>query len=94
MAENQKNNSIISVEIKTTWQSKVGIRDKYVNEAQNRGKDLYIFKGNDAMLIPWGKIDLVKVGKSEFPVPDRYSNESHYLIYFDWKPTTLQLSLF
>lgn len=94
MAENKKDNNVVSVEVKTIWQGKVGIRDKYVNEARNKGKDLYIFKGDDAMIIPWERIDSVNVGKSEFPVPDKYSKESHYLIYFNWKPTTLQPTLF
>ena len=94
MAKVQENSQFVSIEIKTVWQGKVGIRDKYVDKAQNQKKDLYIFKGNDAMIIPWAEINRLIVGKSDFPVPDRYSNESHYLVYFDWKPTTLQPSLF
>jgi len=85
---------MITVKIKSVWHGKVAIRDKYVVQAQKNKEDIFLVKGNDRMIIPLDKIDEAIVGKSEFPFQDKYSKESHYLIYFNWKPTTIQNKLF
>ena len=85
---------MITVKIKSVWHGKVAIRDKYVVQAQKNKEDISLVKGNDRMIIPLDKIDEAIVGKSEFPFQDKYSKESHYLIYFNWKPTTIQNKLF
>ena len=85
---------MIKVKIKSIWQGKVGIRDKYVIKARTEKDDICFIKELDVMIIPFGKLDEAIVGRSEFPVRDKYSKESHYMIYFDWKPTTLQKKLF
>ena len=85
---------MINLKIKSIWQGKVGIRDKYVNQALKGQHDICLTKGNDIMILPYADIQGLIVGKSEFPMRDRYSRESHYLIYFNWKPTTIQKKLF
>ena len=85
---------MIKVKIKTIWHGKVGIRDKYVEKARREKDDICIVKGNDMMIVPFEKIGEAIVGKSEFPMKDRYSKENHYLLYFHWRPTTVQQKLF
>ena len=85
---------MIKVEIKTIWQGKIGVRDKYIRQARERKEDICFVKGRDIMIVPFAKLDEAIVGKSAFPVEDKYSKESHYLLYFNWKPTTLQKRLF
>jgi len=79
--------------ITTIWHGQVGIPDKYVNEALEKGEDLCLFKDNDVLLIPNDMIKSAIVGKSDSQMRDRYGRENYYLIYFDWKPTTIQKKL-
>ena len=85
---------MINLKVKSIWQGKKGIRDKYVNQALKTGQDICISDDIDTMIIPYQNIQSLIVSKSDFPVKDKYSKESHYLIYFKWKPTILQQSLF
>jgi len=85
---------MIKVKVRSIWQGKVGIRDKYLVEAKKYKDDIAIYKGNDLMIIPFDKLDEAVIAKSENPFQDRYSKESHYLIYFSWSPTTIQSKLF
>jgi len=85
---------MINIKIKSVWQGKVGIRDKYILQAEKTKEDICLQKDSDVMLIPFLHLAEAIVGRSEYPVRDKYSNESHYLCYFDWTPTTLQKKLF
>lgn len=85
---------MITIKIKTIWQGKIGIREKYIKQALESKQDLNFQKGNDYMVVPFKEIDKMMVGKSEHPVEDKFSNEFHYLCYFDWRPTTKQANLF
>jgi len=85
---------MINIKIKSIWQGRVGIRDRYIAQARKEKDDICIIKGNDIMIVPFTNLDEAIVGKSEFQFKDRYSKESHYLIYLNWKPTTLQKKLF
>ena len=46
------------------------------------------------MIMPSYKIPTLIKARSPYPIRDRYSKGSHYLIYFDWKPTGAQRRLF
>jgi len=81
------------IKIQTIWQGKVGIRDKKINEALYHKEDLEIMSGRDIMIIPWEKIQGKIVGRSEKPFQDRFSKDSHYLIYFNWRPSKNQIKL-
>ena len=85
---------MIKIKIKSIWMGQVGIRDKYIAQAREGKEDICITKGNDFMVIPFFNLDEAIIGKSEFPFKDKYSKESHYLIYFNWRPITLQKKLF
>ena len=83
-----------SIKIKTLWQGKVGIRDKFIKEVQKNREGIQILHANTFMNIGADEISSKIVGKSDFPVKDKYSSESHYLLYFLWKPDNSQKSLF
>lgn len=87
---------MVEVKVKTTWQGKVAIRDRYFYEAKTKKEDLLIRVGRDIMKIPLTELEDKVVARSEEPVEDKFSNppEFHYLIYFDWKPTETQEKLF
>lgn len=86
---------MISIEVKTIWQGKVGIRDRYVKEATGKREGLLIIHGKDKMVIPFKKLKESIVGKSERRFVDQAGRDSpHYLIYFHWDPGVKQGSLF
>lgn len=87
--------SMIEIKVKSIWQGKVGVRDKYVEEALKDNEGLAIKHEGKVMTIPNEKIAGLVVGKSEQPFKDRfYPYTPHYLIYFLWKPDPLPPSLF
>jgi len=81
------------IRINTIWQGKVGIREKQVLKALENKQDLLFVRRGEKMLIPYQFITNRIVGKSKESFLDRFSNERHYLMYFDWKPTIIQKSL-
>jgi hypothetical protein len=82
---------LISLEAKTIWQGKVGIRDRYVKEAVKKREGLLIRHGQDKMVIPFKKLKESIVGKSDRRFQDQIGREKpHYLIYFTWVPTVKQ----
>lgn len=84
---------MIKVKVKTLWQGKVGIRDRYVVQCQDQEEDLMICHGEGAMLIPWGKLDRRTHGVSKEVHKDRFGRGGHRLIYFLWQPTAQQAQL-
>ena len=85
----------IKVRVRTIWLGKVGIPDKYVNQARDTFEDLYFYKGNEYMIIPFNAIDSSIVGKTETPFRDKFRKDKlYYLIYFNWSPSTKQQVLF
>jgi len=87
--------NFMKVKVKSMWNGKVALRDKYIDELHNTQDELVIEMNDKKMTIPFEKLDASIKGKSEQPFYDRFSRESHFLIYFDWKPDPeLQGSLF
>lgn len=85
----------IKIRIRTTWNGQVGIRDKYIEQAKQTGKDLYLVAGNEAMTIKNAEIDASIISISKFPFKDYFSKDVHRLIYFKWNPDkNLQQKLF
>ena len=89
----QKGNGKVKVKVNTLWRGRVALRDWIVRRAVEEGTDLIISHNHGTMTIPNEEIDSLIVGKSASPVPDKFSNEFHFLIYFRWLPTNCQLSL-
>jgi len=86
---------LIKVKVKTIWQGQVGIRDKYIKQANDEMKGLQIWCKGKAMEISANKVGSEIITRSEKPFRDKYSKEFHYLFYFNWKPEiTKQTSLF
>ena len=83
---------MIKIKVKTIWQGQVAIRDKYLKQSQETGEDILIIHGSDQMVIPYLTAHKYKA-KSEFPVRDKFSRESHYLLYYQWSPSVIQESL-
>lgn len=87
--------AFLKIKIKTTWQGKVGVRDKYINQAIQEDKGLMIVMNDEWMEIERKNLEDAMTSKSKQSFYDRYSGKYHYLYYFDWVPEKLvQLSLF
>ena len=86
---------MIEVKVKSIWQGKIAIREKYYWLAKTKKEDILIQVGSDIMIIPFAELDSRIVAKSVKPVQDKFSNtnEVHYLLYYDWKPTEIQEKL-
>lgn len=87
------------IRVKTIWQGKVGIHEKYIQQAYGNGPDkkfddILIKHGEEVMTIPCLEIKKKIVGKSDIPFQDRYSMESYWLYYFEWKPDPKPATLF
>ena len=85
---------MIIIQVNTTFQGRVAIRNKYLKEAERTGEGIMISLGDEYMIMPNYKIPALRVAMSPFPVKDRYSKDKHYLIYFNWRPTGGQRRLF
>lgn len=85
---------MIPVKVNTTFQGRVAIRDKYIKEAEETNQGIMIGMGDEYMIMPCWKIPNLIKARSPYPVKDRFSRDSHYLIYFDWRPTGGQRRLF
>lgn len=82
---------MIKIKVKTTWQGMVGIRDKYLKQAIRDKDGLVISVNGEEMIVDHNEIKTRIKSKSEKPFFDRFSNESHWLYYYDWKPTSPKL---
>jgi len=85
---------MIKLKVKSTWQGKVGIRDKYVQQALDEKKGLEITCQAEIMIIPAEEVQKRIVAKSDRPFRNKFGKGYHYLIYFDWKPLANQRKLF
>ena len=81
---------MIKVRVKTLWLGRVGLRSRFVDEAQATKQDIVVLHGQDQMLLAHGDLDSKVVGRSDKPFPDQFTGEEHYLIYYLWKPTAIQ----
>lgn len=84
---------MIRVIVKTMWNGKVAIRDKYVDEALDMGEGIALVHGDDVMEIPANELKHKIIGRSESPVRDKFSRDKHFLIYFEWIPDCKQAML-
>lgn len=85
---------MIEIKVRKIWQGKVVIRDKYLDVIMRTKEDVLIRSGGEMMIIPFGEVMDRIVAKSEKPFKDKFSNKEHYLVYFDWQPTTINKTLF
>jgi hypothetical protein len=85
---------MIQVKIKSIWQGTIGVNEKYIVEAKSKFEDLYFWKGDDGMIVEWETIDNLICGRTERPFIDRFGGEPYHLVYFQWKPSTKQKTLF
>lgn len=80
-------NHIIKKRVKTVWQGKVGVREKYINQAKAEKKDLLIAHDGKEMMITFDEIDDRIIAKSDEKFQDYFSRRpAEYLYYFQWKP--------
>ena len=85
---------MITVKVKTSWQSKVAIRDRYIEEAERNKEGITILHNDSRMIIPYDELQGRIVARSDQPVIDKFSGQSHYLVYLKWQPTEAQVALF
>ena len=82
---------MIKVKVKSIWQGKVGVRDKYIVRAFELEKGLLIEYKSDFMIVPFRRIDRELITpKTPVMVKDHYSGNSHQLFYFKWRPDKSQ----
>lgn len=81
---------MIKIRVKSIWQNKIGVREKYINQAIKEKQGLEITCPNGFMIIPAEEVAKKIVGKSQTRFKDKFSKEWHYLIYFLWNPNTNQ----
>jgi len=81
---------MIKLKIKSVWQGKVGIHERYITQARERREGLTFIKGIDVMEIPYGSIKEKIIGKTDRPFKDRYSRNFYHLYYFQWTPDSLK----
>lgn len=84
---------MIKLNIRTIWQGKVGIREKYITQAYEQKEGLEIWHEHSLMEIPCDKIRERIVSRSERAVLDKFKGQWHYLLYFEWKPNVNQTKL-
>jgi len=85
---------MIKIKARSLWQGQVGLRDKYYREAIKNKDGLEIYYKDQVMIIPAEEVDKKCRGISKEFFQDRFSNERHQLVYFDWKPEPALPSLF
>lgn len=75
----------MKIKVRSKWQGMVGIRDKYVSECLRMKDPMEIHCEGEVMVIGPDEVGIRQKGKSDRQFRDKFSSESHYLIYFDWK---------
>lgn len=83
----------IEVTIKTLFQGKCAINEKYLKQALKDGKGLAFYHyvrgersvAQEKMVIPFEELEK-RVAYKNGPHKDRYSKGIYYLVYFQWKP--------
>ena len=85
--------------IKTIWNGKVALHQKYVKKAlENREGLFMVYTGNqrqylnNQMYIPPENLDVGKTGEELYP--ERHGKGFYKLVYFTWKNCGLQDKLF
>ncbi len=89
-----KFSNMVEVRVNKPWHGMIAIRDKYYMEALKESRGLVIKCEGNSMLIPSNNVKGMVKSISKQYFKDRYSNERHRLIYFDWKPSSIQKKLF
>jgi len=84
---------MIKLRIKSIWQEKCGIRDRYIQQAYDEKKGLEIICQHEVMIIPADQVQKKIVAKSDRPFRNRFGRGCHYLFYFNWKPIKEQPKL-
>lgn len=74
-----------NLKVKKSWNGKVAIRDKYFDDAIATNTGIVIECMGEVMTIPADKVKYFAF-KSNQPMKDTFSGESHYLYYYSWRP--------
>ncbi|GAF67547.1 unnamed protein product [marine sediment metagenome] len=84
---------MIKKNVKSIFVGKVGIPQKYVENAIERKEDLCLVHQAETMIIPWEQLEKKgTVGDEVFL--DKFNDGKYYrLIYFKWKPSIIQKKL-
>lgn len=76
---------MIRIHVDTLWLGKVGIRDKYIDEANKKNEGIVVVHKGKEMTVPFEKLKMKILFKSGQKFKDKFSNNSHYLYYMNWK---------
>ena len=83
----------LRIEVKSLWQEEVGVRDWYITKCRREKRSLQIYHNKCMMTLTPEELINKKRRESELPMKDKYTNKTHYLFYYAWKPTYIQESL-
>lgn len=83
---------VIEIKVKTVWKGMVGFPEKFQKTALEANSALRIIVGDEEMFIPAEKVAEIKT-ISEY-LKDRFGGEPYRLVYYKWKPSYLQETLF
>lgn len=88
---------MITLKVKTIWQNQVAMRDKYWSKVKLSNEDLqFVYTGGDSryagqvMTIPYSEISDRVNKRAIRSVADKFSEDSHVLLYFAWRPDGLK----
>ena len=81
---------MIKLKVKTLFQGKCSIRDKYIQQACNEKNGLEITCQSEIMVILAEEVQKKIVAKSDQPFKDKFGKGWHYLFYFNWEPVVNQ----
>ncbi len=82
---------MIKITVDTLWLGKVGVRDKYIDEANAKNEGLTVNHKGKVMTVPFENLKRSILFKSPKPFKDKYSNKSHYLYYLHFKVDSKRL---
>ena len=82
-----------TVKVKTCWQGKIALRERYIQDAVKSGEGITILHDGSSMVIPHNEILNRIVCRREYPVKDKFSKAPEYLFYCDWQTTEAQITL-
>lgn len=77
--------NVMELTVQTVWKGKVAIREKYYHEAVAKGCAIRIHCKGKEMTVAPEKVKLYMF-RSPQPFKSKFDVESHYLIYYKWRP--------
>lgn len=86
--------NVIKIKVKTMWERKVWVHQKYLNECVRSSEPLEIHHDGKIMTVTKGQLLHNKPVKSEIPFYEKFGGGQYWLYGFDFKPDAEPPTLF